>query len=63
MKLISTFEYVQPFHNGNNIFNKLFQAVNAVKHSLIYSFCQKIGKKLATFALFGINGCKLTELR
>ena len=53
---------VQPFHNGH-IFNEPFQAANnnnVVKHSLItYSFFpQKIGDKLATFALFDIKGCK-----
>ena len=45
MKLLLTFEYIQPFHNGH-IFNEPFQAANnnnnVVKHSLItYSFFPK----------------------
>ena len=51
----------EPSQNGHNIFNKPFQAAKAVNHSLFLEFLLKKVSKLATFALFGINGCKLLE--
>ena len=57
--IATDFEYVQPFNNGHNIFNKPFQVTYAVNHSLIWALARaltplcnahpKKHKKLITF--------------